>query len=109
MQFSLMKSTIPLAYCTIAPGAGHAFRQPGSSQCMQPSLRINHSRLPFSSSHSVNRIKVQVLGSKSSGLSYVPSKWPTSCRRLFHSMQAAWQALQPMQRLTSISFATSAS
>jgi hypothetical protein len=24
-------------------------------------------------------------------------------------MQAAWQALQPMQRLTSISFATSAS
>ena len=43
-------------------GAGHAFRQPGSSQCMQPSLRISHSRLPFSSSHSVKRIRVQVLG-----------------------------------------------
>jgi len=87
--------------CTIAPGAGHAFRQPGSSQCMQPSLRISHSRLPFSSSHSVNRISVQVLGSRSFGLSYEPSKRPTSLRRSFHSMQAAWQALQPMQRLPS--------
>ena len=68
MQFSLMKSTMPLAYCTIAPGAGQAFRQPGSSQCMQPSLRISHSRLPCSSSHSVKRISVQVLGSRSSGI-----------------------------------------
>jgi len=29
-----------------------------------------------------------------------------SWRRLFHSMQAAWQALQPMQRVTSMSLAT---
>src|SRR5580700_12289619 len=109
MQFSLMKSTMPLAYCTIAPGAGQAFRQPGSSQCMQPSLRISHSRLPCSFSHSENRIKVQVLGSRSDGLSYEPSKCPTSSRRLFHSMHAAWHAVQPMQRLVSISLATSTS
>ena len=56
MQFSSWKSTMPLAYCTIAPGDGQAFRQPGSSQCMQPSLRISHSRLPFVFSYSVNRI-----------------------------------------------------
>src|ERR1700756_4200098 len=109
MQFSLTKSTMPLAYCTIAPGAGHVFRQPGSSQCMQPSLRISHSRLPFSSSHSVKRIRVQTDGFKSEGLSYDPSKYPISGLRLFHSMHADWHALQPMQRDTSISFATSAS
>jgi hypothetical protein len=51
-QFSLMKSTMPLLYLTMAPGAGHDFRQPGSSQCMQPSLRISHSRWPGSGSTS---------------------------------------------------------
>ncbi len=51
---------MPLAYCTIAPGEGQAFRQPGSSQCMQPSLRISHSRLPVASfSYSAKRITVQ--------------------------------------------------
>src|SRR6266496_1262324 len=34
MQFSWLKSTIPLAYFTMAPSAGHAARQPGSAQCM---------------------------------------------------------------------------
>ena len=52
-----------------APGAGQAFRQPGSSQCMQPSLRISHSRLPCSLSHSVKRISVHTLGARSIGLS----------------------------------------
>src|SRR5690606_11617625 len=33
MQLSEMKSTMPLEYCTIAPGAGQALRQPGSTQC----------------------------------------------------------------------------
>ena len=42
---------MPLAYCTMAPGEGQALRQPGSSQCMQPSLRISHSRLPFGFSY----------------------------------------------------------
>jgi hypothetical protein len=32
---------------------------------------------------------------------------PTSSRRSFHSRQAAWQALQPMQRETSMSLAIS--
>src|ERR1700730_11701869 len=109
MQFSLMKSTMPLAYCTIAPGEGQALRQPGSSQCMQPSLRLSHSRLACSSSHSAKRLKVQSLVPKARGLSYYPSKCPISGRRLFHSIHADWHALQPMQRLTSISFATSCS
>src|SRR5690554_426164 len=52
IQLSEMKSTIPLEYLTMAPGDGHAFRQPGSSQCMQPSLRMSHSRLPSSGSTS---------------------------------------------------------
>src|SRR5688572_3349437 len=34
MQLSELKSTIPLACCTIAPGAGQALRHPGSTQCM---------------------------------------------------------------------------
>src|SRR5690554_346506 len=52
MQFSEMKSTMPFEYLTIAPGEGQAVRQPGSSQCMQPSLRMSHSRLPSSGSTS---------------------------------------------------------
>ena len=69
MQCSLMKSTMPLAYLTMAPGEGQAFRQPGSSQCMQPSLRISHSRLPASGSTSKNFITVQDWGVRSVGLS----------------------------------------
>ena len=34
MQASGLTSTMPFSYCTIAPGAGHALRQPGSAQCM---------------------------------------------------------------------------
>ncbi len=45
MQFSWTKSTIPLAYCTMAPGAGQARRHPGSSQCMHWNLvRVQTSR-----------------------------------------------------------------
>src|ERR1700712_4033255 len=106
MQFSWAKSTMPLVYCTIAPGAGQAFRQPGSSQCMQPSLRISHSRLPSFDSTSENRITVHDCGVRSIGLSYTPVVTPTSSRRSFHSMQAVWQALQPMHFDTSISLAT---
>src|ERR1700739_765632 len=69
MQFSEMKSTMPLAYLTMAPGAGHAFRQPGSSQCMQPSLRISHSSRPGSVSTSENRITVHEAGVRSPGFS----------------------------------------
>src|SRR5207248_3063296 len=56
MQFSSWKSTIQFEYCTMAPGAGHAFRQPGSAQAMQPSLRINHSRSPLGFSYSAKAI-----------------------------------------------------
>src|SRR5690606_12625825 len=106
MQFSSWKSTIPLVYCTIAPGDGQAFRQPGSSQCMQPSLRISHSRPPSSFSCSAKRITVHECGVRSAGLSYTPTLSPTSSRRSFHSMHATWQALQPMHLLASISLAT---
>src|SRR5581483_1050563 len=34
MQFSCWKSTMPFVYCTIAPSAGQARKQPGSAQCM---------------------------------------------------------------------------
>src|SRR4029077_21018313 len=70
MQFSSWKSTMPFEYCTIAPGAGQALRQPGSAQCMQPSLRISHSRFSVSGfTHSVKRIKVNIFGVRSCGLS----------------------------------------
>ncbi len=70
MQWSWLKSTIPLAYFTIAPGAGQALRQPGSAQCMQPSLRISHSRLPLPGfSYSANFITVQDSAVRSIGLS----------------------------------------
>src|SRR5690606_22014721 len=69
MQFSSWKSTMPLVNWTTAPGEGHAFRQPGSSQCMQPSFRISHSRSPAEFSYSANRINVQEFSVRSSGLS----------------------------------------
>ena len=107
MHASSWKSTMPFAYCTIAPGDGHAFRQPGSSQCMQPSLRMSHSRSPFGFSYSVKRMSVHESDVRSAGLSYTPTFVPTSSRRSFHSMQAVWHALQPMHLVTSMSLATS--
>src|SRR6184192_2950091 len=106
MQFSSWKSTIPFEYCTMAPGAGHAFRHPGSAQCMQPSLRISHSRSPLGFSYSAKRITVQDASVRSGGLSYTPTLVPISSRRSFHSMHATWQALQPMHLVVSMSFAT---
>src|ERR1700676_2786300 len=58
MQCSWLKSTMPLAYCTIAPSAGHARKQPGSAQCMHPSFRISQLSVPFSSTCSLNRIRL---------------------------------------------------
>ena len=47
---------------------GQAFRQPGSSQCMQPSLRMSHSRLSAPGlTHSVKRISVNISGVRSGG------------------------------------------
>ena len=97
---------MPLAFLTIAPGAGQALRQPGSSQCMQPSLRISHSNSPCCGSTSKKRISVQELGVRSAGLSYTPTLVPTSSRRSFQVMHATWQALQPMHLDSSMSLAT---
>ena len=90
----------------MAPGDGQALRQPGSAQCMQPSLRISHSSVPFCSC-SAKRISVQLFSVRSCGFWYEPSLMPTSSRRSFHSWQADWQALQPMHLVTSMSLATS--
>ena len=49
---------MPLAYWTMAPGAGQALRQPGCSQWRQPSFRMSHWRLP-SMTCSLNRMSVQ--------------------------------------------------
>src|SRR5215468_11075420 len=106
MQCSSMKSTMPLLYWTIAPGEGHALRQPGSEQCMQPSLRISHSsRLPSSTSE--KRITVHDSDVRSGGLSYTPTFTPITSRRSFHSLHATWHALQPMHFEMSMSLATS--
>src|SRR5262245_29606196 len=109
MQFSETKSTMPFEYLTIAPGDGQALRQPGSAQCMQPSLRISHSSRVGSAGDSTSkkRISVQVFGDRSCGLSYTPTFSPTASRRSFQFMHATWQALQPMHFDSSISFATS--
>src|SRR5450756_1012716 len=98
---------MPLLYWTIAPGAGQALRQPGSAQCMQPSLRISHSSLFASTSTSEKRITVHDWALRLGGLSYTPTFVPTSSRRAVHSMQATWHALQPMHLEISMSFATS--
>jgi hypothetical protein len=58
MHASGFTSTMPFWYCTIAPGAGQAFRQPGSPQCMHPSLRMSHENVPLASI-SRNWIKFQ--------------------------------------------------
>src|ERR1700722_8860790 len=106
MQLSSWKSTMPLEYCTIAPGDGQAFRQPGSWQCMQPSLRMSHSRSPLAFSTSAKRMSVQVASPRSWGFWYCPMLVPTSLRRSFHSIHATWQALQPMHLVVSMSLAT---
>src|SRR5690606_36039890 len=103
MHCSELKSTMPLAYCTMAPGDGQALRQPGSAQCMQLSLRISHSRLPCSSSDSEKRMTSKDSAVRSRGVVEVPAQVPTSSRRSFHSEHATWQALQPMQTDTSMS------
>ncbi len=58
MHWSGLTSTMPLAYWTMAPGAGQAARHPGSSQCMHWSLRISQT-MPPSKSRSLKRIRFQ--------------------------------------------------
>ena len=58
MHLSASTSTIPLAYWTIAPGAGHEVRHPGSAQCMHWSFRKSQANPP-SCSCSRNLIRFQ--------------------------------------------------
>src|SRR5207237_5047548 len=104
MQFSWLKSTMPLEYFTIAPSAGQARRHPGSAQCMHWSLRISHDRSPLGASISANLIRFQYSACSVGKVWYEPrcSVWMGA--RSFHSAQATSQALQPMQVEVSMYF-----
>src|SRR5688572_6409194 len=65
MQLSATKSTMPLLYCTMAPGAGQALRQPGSTQCIHWYFDISHRGWLASVSCSLNLIRFQKLGARS--------------------------------------------
>src|SRR5918999_916983 len=98
---------MPFSYCTIAPGAGHASRQPGSSQCRHESLRMSQASPPSSRSTSLKRMRSHVLGVRSSWLWYPPKLEVSSTSRSFHSLHAISHALHPMHRSMSTSFDTS--
>jgi len=106
MHRSGSTSTIPFAYCTMAPGAGQASRQPGSSQCMHWSLRISQDNPCCCVSTSWNLIRFQKLAVIVGSVWYVPVCCVCASGRSFHSWQATSQALQPMQMVVSMYFAT---
>src|SRR5450759_156381 len=105
MQLSGFTSTIPLAYCTMAPGAGQASRHPGSAQCMHWSLRMSHISPP-STSRSSKRMRFQKPASSVGIVWYVPTCRVESGGRSFHSWHATSQALQPMHVDVSMYLAT---
>ncbi len=96
-----LKSTIPLAYWMIAPGAGQAFKQPGSAQCIQPSLRISHSKRSFSST-SLNASPSTLLHQDQLDCHKPQHIALTSERISFHSEQPTGAGLHPCW--TSINF-----
>src|SRR5208283_2855333 len=85
MQFSWLKSTMPLAYLTMAPSAGQAARQPGSAQCMHWSLRISHWIVPSGFWCSLNLMRFQKFQRVSGMVWYVLSKVVGENGRSFHS------------------------
>src|SRR6516165_1721625 len=101
MHWSGFTSTMPFAYWTIAPGAGQAARQPGSSQCMHWSLRMSQASPP-STSRSLKRIRFQYSAFSVGSVWYVPTCFVATGPRSFHSWQATSQALQPMQVVVSM-------
>src|SRR5687767_2341104 len=105
MQFSCLKSMMPFGSCTIAPGAGHAFKQPASAQCMHWYLAISQLLTP-SSTCSLNLIRFQKLGVRSGCVWYVLLNTPSVNSWSFHSWHATSHALQPMHSDVSTSFAT---
>src|SRR5216683_4894417 len=109
MQFSCWKSTMPFVYWTIAPSAGQARRQPGSSQCMHWSLRISHCSTPSSRWCSLNLIRFQKLHVVDGIVWYVLLNVVSWNGLLFHSTHATSHALQPMHVVTSMYLQTSSS
>src|SRR5689334_2107821 len=109
MQFAWLKSTMPLVYCTMAPSAGHARRQPGSSQCMHWSLRMSHCSTPSSRWCSLNLIRFQKFHVVDGIVWYVLSNVVGANGLPFHSTHATSHALQPMHVVTSMYLQTSCS
>src|SRR6476661_79196 len=109
MQFSCWKSTMPFVYWTMAPSAGHARRQPGSSQCMHWSLRISHMSVPSSRWCSWNLMRFQKFQVVLGIVWYVLSKVVCWNGMSFHSTHATSHALHPMQVVTSMYLQTSSS
>src|SRR5262245_36661987 len=105
MHASGLTSTMPFSYCTIAPGAGDALRQPGSAQCMHWSWLISHASAPSRSS-SRNLIRFQKLASSVGIVWYVPVCCVLTSCRSFHSRHATSHALQPMQVVVSMNLET---
>src|SRR5215472_3648100 len=92
---------MPFAYCTMAPSAGQASRQPGSAQCMHWSLRMVHIKLPSSSTCSLKRMRFQKFHDVCGMVWWLLSKTVEAKGRSFHSWQAISHALQPMQVVVS--------
>src|SRR5215831_4331233 len=106
MHFSGSTSTMPLVYCTIAPGAGQAARQPGSAQCMHWSLRSSQANPCVPVSISRNWIRFQKFGASDGIVWYEPAWVVLAIGRSFHSWHATSHALQPMQVEVSMYLAT---
>src|SRR5919198_6406433 len=98
---------MPFVYWTIAPSAGHARRQPGSSQCMHWSLRISHCSVPSSRGCSLNLIRFQKFHDVDGIVWYVLSNVVCWNGMSFHSTHATSHALQPMHVVTSMYLQTS--
>src|SRR6202165_4793675 len=86
MHASGFTSTMPFSYCTMAPGAGQAARQPGSEQCMHWSLRISQA-IESPSGRSSKRIRFQKLASVFGIVWYVPICVVFTTPRSFHYCQ----------------------
>ena len=94
---------MPLAYWTMAPGAGQAMRHPGRrSACTGPCASASAARRLSSCSR--NLIRFQKFAVVSGSVWYVPICTVVSGGRSFHSWHATSQALQPMHVEVSTSF-----
>src|SRR5262245_34602653 len=99
MHLSCRTMTLPVSSRLTIALTGHASRQPACAQCLHESL-MNSQRPSMRSSLncSINLTCRQLSADSDPVLSYEsPVKCGFSSARSFHSLQATWQALQPVQ------------